>query len=258
MALHVAFRLNSRDSTSFNPAFSTRIAIVAEKEIEERPGAPLSHGAIPARLEKDHTRCDTIVRLQLLSVVRSSSTNGSHDSRAGSGGEACATPDRAGGQWSAIVSRVRWFDGPHTFCSTRRSDRFAATPVRAFCSDRQCWFMRGSIFSRQREASHSSMLGFFSPPCFSTALHSFWGNYLPRVYPTRLRGTGESFAANIGGRVIGVSAVFITTTLSNVMPGSSPAARLAYSAGFVSLFGLFAALVGSLSLQEPDGVQLPD
>src|SRR5439155_141985 len=35
---------------------------------------------------------------------------------------------------------------------------------------------------------------------------SFWGNYLPRVYPTYLRGTGESFAANIGGRMIGTSA----------------------------------------------------
>ena len=30
------------------------------------------------------------------------------------------------------------------------------------------------------------------------AQFSFWGNYLPRVYPTYLRGTGESFAANVG------------------------------------------------------------
>jgi MFS family permease len=101
-------------------------------------------------------------------------------------------------------------------------------------------------------------VGIFLATMLFNGLHSFWGNYLPRVYPTRLRGTGESFAANIGGRVIGVSAVFITTTLSNVMPGSGPAASLAYSAGFVSLFGLLAALVGSLSLQEPAGVQLPD
>ncbi len=101
-------------------------------------------------------------------------------------------------------------------------------------------------------------VGIFLATMLFNGLHSFWGNYLPRVYPTRLRGTGESFAANIGGRVIGVSAVFITTTLSNVMPGSGPAASLAYSAGCVSLFGLLAALVGSLSLPEPAGVQLPD
>lgn len=101
-------------------------------------------------------------------------------------------------------------------------------------------------------------VGIFLATMFFNGLHSFWGNYLPRVYPTRLRGTGESFAANIGGRVFGVSAVLITTTLSNVMPGSGPGARLAYSAGAVSLFGLVVALVGSLLLKEPEGVQLPD
>lgn len=101
-------------------------------------------------------------------------------------------------------------------------------------------------------------VGIFLATMFFNGLHSFWGNYLPRVYPTRLRGTGQSFAANIGGRVIGVSAVLITTTLSNVMPGGGPGAKLAYSAGAVSLFGLVAALVGSLSLKEPEGLQLPD
>ena len=39
---------------------------------------------------------------------------------------------------------------------------------------------------------------------------SFWGNYLPRVYPIHLRGTGESFAANIGGRLIGTSFAWVT------------------------------------------------
>ena len=53
-------------------------------------------------------------------------------------------------------------------------------------------------------------VGIFLATMFFNGLHSFWGNYLPRVYPTRLRGTGESFAANIGGRVFGVSAVLIT------------------------------------------------
>jgi sugar phosphate permease len=40
---------------------------------------------------------------------------------------------------------------------------------------------------------------------FTVAQFTFWGNYLPRVYPVHLRGTGESFAANIGGRLIGTS-----------------------------------------------------
>jgi hypothetical protein len=43
---------------------------------------------------------------------------------------------------------------------------------------------------------------------------SFWGNYIPLVFPVHLRGTGESFAANIGGRVLGTMAAFITITLA--------------------------------------------
>jgi MFS family permease len=101
-------------------------------------------------------------------------------------------------------------------------------------------------------------VGIFVATMLFNGLHSFWGNYLPRMYPTHLRGTGESFAANIGGRVIGVSAALVATTLSNVMPAASPTARLAYSAGAVSVCVLLAGLIGSLSLQEPEGNQLPD
>ena len=46
-------------------------------------------------------------------------------------------------------------------------------------------------------------IGMFFAGLFTVAQFSFWGNYLPRVYPTHLRGTGESFAANVGGRMIG-------------------------------------------------------
>ena len=48
----------------------------------------------------------------------------------------------------------------------------------------------------------------------TVAQFSFWGNYLPRVYPLHLRGTGESFAANIGGRLIGTSFAWVTATLA--------------------------------------------
>ena len=101
-------------------------------------------------------------------------------------------------------------------------------------------------------------LGLFLATMLFNALHSFWGNYLPRVYPTRLRGTGESFAANIGGRVIGVTAALMTTTLSNVMPGTGHAAQLAHSAGVVALFFLLLGSIGTVWLREPAGDQLPD
>ena len=87
---------------------------------------------------------------------------------------------------------------------------------------------------------------------------SLWGNYLPRMYPTHLRGTGESFAINIGGRVIGASGVLLTTQLANVMPGGSATARLAYSAGALAVLAYSLSLIASFWLREPDRAQLPD
>src|SRR5262249_26599481 len=54
-------------------------------------------------------------------------------------------------------------------------------------------------------------LGMLLAGLFTVGQFSFWGNYLPRVYPVHLRGTGESFAANIGGTPIGTSFPLVTT-----------------------------------------------
>ncbi|MFM8399922.1 MAG: hypothetical protein ACKOAH_19010, partial [Pirellula sp.] len=56
--------------------------------------------------------------------------------------------------------------------------------------------------------------GIFLAGLFTVAQFSFWGNYIPRVFPLHLRGTGESFAANIGGRILGTLAAFLTLTFS--------------------------------------------
>ena len=101
-------------------------------------------------------------------------------------------------------------------------------------------------------------LGIFLATMLFNGLHSFWGNYLPRVYPTRLRGTGESFAANIGGRALGVSAALMTTTLSNVMPGTGHAAQLAHAAGTVAILFLVMGVIGTYWLPEPAGDRLPE
>ena len=64
--------------------------------------------------------------------------------------------------------------------------------------------------------------GLLAVGLLTIAQMSFWGNYLPRVYPVHLRGTGESFAANVGGRMIGTSAALVTTNLVASMPGATP------------------------------------
>jgi predicted MFS family arabinose efflux permease len=100
--------------------------------------------------------------------------------------------------------------------------------------------------------------GIFLCGVVTVAQFSFWGNYLPRVYPTHLRGTGESFAANVGGRMIGTSAAFVTTTLTGSMPGGSPSVRLAYAAALVGTAVYVLGLAASHFLPEPERQELPD
>jgi MFS family permease len=96
----------------------------------------------------------------------------------------------------------------------------------------------------------------------TVAQFSFWGNYLPRVYPLHLRGTGESFAANVGGRMIGTSAALLTTQLATylatVMPGTAPPHRLAYASAAVGLAAYALGFVLSFWLPEPQQQALPD
>ena len=100
--------------------------------------------------------------------------------------------------------------------------------------------------------------GMFVYGITSIGQFSFWGNYLPRMFPTYLRGTGESFAANIGGRMIGTSAALVTTQLANVMPAAAAPARLAYAAALVGTGAYIIGLAASMWLAEPTRESLPD
>lgn len=94
-------------------------------------------------------------------------------------------------------------------------------------------------------------IGIFLAGLVTVAQFSFWGNYLPRVYPIHLRGTGESFAANIGGRLIGTSFAWVTTTLSTTSDVSLAPTKLAYTAAIIG-FAVFAVgFALSFFLPEP-------
>ncbi|MCC6494244.1 MAG: MFS transporter [Pirellulales bacterium] len=103
-------------------------------------------------------------------------------------------------------------------------------------------------------------IGMFVVALTTIAQFSFWGNYLPRVYPIHLRGTGESFAANIGGRMIGTGFAAVTTMLAGMewIPGSSPTEKLAYTAAGVGTLVFAANLLLSCWLPEPRAEALPD
>jgi MFS family permease len=100
--------------------------------------------------------------------------------------------------------------------------------------------------------------GIFFAGLLTVAQLSFWGNYLPRVYPTHLRGTGESFAANIGGRMIGTSAALLTTQIAAAMPGGGPTVKLSYAAACVAALVYGVGLVASFWLPDPKREELPE
>ncbi|MFN3486612.1 MAG: hypothetical protein ACK44W_14180, partial [Planctomycetota bacterium] len=91
---------------------------------------------------------------------------------------------------------------------------------------------------------------------------SFWGNYLPRVYPVHLRGTGEGFAANIGGRLIGTGFAWVAQTAAGIEAlfpqRTSGAARLAYTGAAIALFVYLANFVLSFFMTEPQREELPE
>jgi MFS family permease len=100
--------------------------------------------------------------------------------------------------------------------------------------------------------------GIFAVGMATIAQFSFWGNYLPRVYPTHLRGTGESFAANVGGRMFGTMAALVTVSLVASMPGASLPERLAYASALVGTTAYVIGVAASFWLPEPKRQELPD
>lgn len=81
---------------------------------------------------------------------------------------------------------------------------------------------------------------------------NFVGNYLPQMYPTHLRGTGESFAISIGGRVIGAAAAFFTPWLANFTPGADGSQKLAFASAAIAVVVCALGWVTSHFLVEPD------
>jgi len=95
-------------------------------------------------------------------------------------------------------------------------------------------------------------IGIFFAGFFTVAQFSFWGNYLPKAYPIHLRGTGESFAANVGGRMLGTPMAWVTSYIANLhaIPGESAPMRIAYVAAGVAFVLILVNLILSCFLPE--------
>ncbi len=106
------------------------------------------------------------------------------------------------------------------------------------------------------------MLYHSSPSAFATGIFlcgllvvgqfSYFGEYLPKAFPLHLRGTGGSFATNVGGRMIGTAAAFLTTNKIAPLLAEKPTAdHYAMAAGIVGTSVFVIALILSFALPEP-------
>jgi len=88
----------------------------------------------------------------------------------------------------------------------------------------------------------------------TVAQFSYFGEYLPKVFPLHLRGTGGSFATNVGGRMIGTSMAFVTTNLvAPMLAGTGPLLpmHVAKAAGIVATAIVILGFLIGLLLPEP-------
>jgi hypothetical protein len=101
-------------------------------------------------------------------------------------------------------------------------------------------------------------IGIFFAGLLTVGQFSFWGNYLPRAYPLHLRGTGERFAANIGGRLIGTCFAWVTATIATTPDASYAPTKLAYTAAVVGFAVYLGGFILSFFLPEPKSEDLKE
>ena len=95
----------------------------------------------------------------------------------------------------------------------------------------------------------------------TVAQFSYFGEYLPKVFPIHLRGTGGSFASNVGGRMVGTSMAVVTSNYVAPFIAGAPEKVnpmvMAQAAGYVATSIAVVALIVGFFLPEPEE-QAPD
>jgi MFS family permease len=92
----------------------------------------------------------------------------------------------------------------------------------------------------------------------TVAQFSYFGEYLPKAFPLHLRGTGGSFATNVGGRMLGTSAAFVTANLVAPKMTGTTFEQVATAAAIVATGVFVIGLLLSFLLPEPKADQMPE
>ena len=113
-------------------------------------------------------------------------------------------------------------------------------------------FLPLTYFALYHSSSAAFSAGIFVCGLLVVAQFSYFGEYLPKAFPIHLRGTGGSFATNVGGRMIGTSAAFLSTNLIAPLFAPTPtASHYALAAGIVGTAVFVLALGLTFLLPEP-------
>jgi len=104
-----------------------------------------------------------------------------------------------------------------------------------------------TYFLFYHQGAHAFVWGIALIGFVTMAQFSYLGEILPKVFPMHLRGTGGSFATNVGGRMIGTSAAFLTPKIAAMFTGSTYD-QMARAAGYVGLVIVVLGIVAGLFL----------
>ncbi len=85
----------------------------------------------------------------------------------------------------------------------------------------------------------------------TVAQFSYFGEYLPKVFPLHLRGTGGSFATNVGGRMLGTSAAYLTSNILAPMFTGTTFEQVATAAAITGGVAMALGVALSFLLPEP-------
>lgn len=90
----------------------------------------------------------------------------------------------------------------------------------------------------------------------TVAQFSYLSEFLPKVFPVHLRGTGGSFATNVGGRMLGTMAAPLNTVFLSELLGGGPKG-VAMAAAVIGGAVFLIAFVASFFLPTPQHEELP-
>jgi MFS family permease len=102
-----------------------------------------------------------------------------------------------------------------------------------------------------REHPDLFAFGVFLCGLCTVAQFSYLGEYLPKAFPVHLRGTGGSFATNVGGRMLGTSASYVTTSLVAPLVAGGTFLQVATGAAIVGTAVYVIGLLMSFALPTP-------